>query len=310
MARTPLFANNQPGGMFTITDVPQHPGNVFFVDSGHDNAEDALGGGGSPDTPLATLDYAVGLCTANNGDVIYVMPGHAETIATAAALDINVAGIKVIGLGWGATRPTFSLSAAASTVAIGASSVWIENMIFAATFTDGVVVGLDIDDAHTDVMVKNCEFRDTLATKEFLTTVTIAADAQRVTFDGCEFRGLAGSGTSCIITEGACTDLTVHGCLFHGTWTTAVITLTAGTNVVVTPRIINNVAYNSDTSAGLFCALDSGTIGLFVGNRTGIGKANTVPVTDTSASVMIDNLATDAANVSELKYPATATAWS
>ena len=86
--------------------------------------------------------------------------------------------------------------------------------------------------------------------------------------------------------------------------------LDAGTNVVVRPKVINNIAYNSDTGAGLFAAIDSGTVGLFIGNRSGIGKANTVPVTDASASVFINNLATDAAAISELKYPATATAWS
>lgn len=50
-------------------------------------------------------------------------------------------------------------------------------------------------------------------------------------------------------------------------------------------------------------------ISQIIGNRSGIGKANTIPVTDGSASVFIDNLATDAANISELKYPATPTAW-
>lgn len=114
--RTPLFAQHQPGGVFTITDVPSHPGNVLFVDSTHPAATDALGAGQSPDTPLATLDYAVGLCTANHGDVIYVMPGHAETVATAAAIDIDVAGVKVVGVGWGASRPTFTLSAVGANI--------------------------------------------------------------------------------------------------------------------------------------------------------------------------------------------------
>lgn len=281
-------------------------GNIFYVDSGGGSS---TGPGYSPETAFSTLDAAVAACTANNGDIIVVMEGHAETIAAAAGVDLDVAGIKVIGLGHGASRPTFTFSAAASTFAVGANSVWVENLLFVADFTNGVTAGVDIDDAHTDVTFKNCEWRAGAATKEFLIGVTIAASAVRPTFIGCYFKELAGDATAAITTEGACTDLTVRDCFFHGTWSAAVLDLDAGTNVNVAPRIINNIAYNSDTGAGLLASIDSGTVGFFVGNRSGIGKANTVPVSDATASVFIDNLATDAAAISELKYPATATAW-
>lgn len=292
--------------LYDFRSVYPSTGNYFFVDSGANSG----GNGLSPEGAVTTLNAAVALCTANNGDVIIVMEGHAETLDSAADVDLNVAGIRVMGLGHGASRPTFTFTAAAATFAVGASSVWCENLLFVANFTNGVTAGVDIDDAHTDVMFKNCEWRATAATKEFLIGVTIAASAARVTFDGCYFKELAGDATAAITTEGACTDLTVKNCLFHGTWSAAVLDIDAGTAVVVTPRVINNISYNSDTGAGLFCSLDSAVVGLFVGNRSGIGKANTVPVTDGSASVFVDNLATDAANISELKYPAAATAWS
>lgn len=281
-------------------------GNYFFVDS---NA--ASGGNGySPEGAVQTLNAAVALCTANNGDIILVMEGHAETLDSAADVDLSVAGIRVIGLGHGNSRPTFTWTAAAATFAVGASSVWVENILFVANFTNGVTEGVDIDDAHTDVTFKDCEWRSTSATKEFLKGVTIAASAARITFDGCFFYETGGGdATAAIFSEGALDRLVVKNCEFDGTWTAAVIDIDAGTAVVVRPRIINNICYNSDTGAGLFCTLDSTVVGFFVGNRSGIGKANTVPVTDASASVFIDNLATDAAAISELKYPATATAW-
>lgn len=280
----------------SLGSVAGTTGRSFYVSSGTGSDSDGRSGL-DPSNPLATLAGALLKCTANKGDTIYLMPGHAETIAGAAGVDVNVAGVRVVGLGWGASRPTFTFTAAASTFAVGASSLLIENILFVANFTNGVTEGIDIDDAHTDVYFKNCEMRSTAAT--------------RITFDGCFFYETGGGdATAAIFSEGALDRLVVKNCEFDGTWSAAVIDIDAGTAVVVRPRIINNVVYNSDTGAGLFCTLDSAVVGFFMGNRYGIGKANTVPVTDASASVFIDNLATDAAAISELKFPATATAWS
>lgn len=285
-----------------------HPttGNFFFVDS---NA--ASGGNGySPEGAVTTLNAAVALCTANNGDVIIVMEGHAETLDSAADVDLSVAGIKVVGLGHGASRPTFTFTAAAATFAVGANSVWVENLLFVAAFTNGVVVGVDIDSSHTDVTFKNCEWRASLSTQEFLKGVTIAENASRVTFDGCRFTEVTGGdATAAIFTESTMTGLTVKNCTFHGDWSAAVLDLDDDA-ITLGLDIWNNYSYNADVSAGLFCTVTAATVGFFVGNRSGIGKANTVPVTDASASVFVDNLATDAAAISELKYPETPTAWS
>ena len=64
-------------------------GEIYYVNSG--TGANAVGGitgsngnnGLSPKTPFATIDYAIGRCTANRGDTIYVMPGHWETLTTA-----------------------------------------------------------------------------------------------------------------------------------------------------------------------------------------------------------------------------------
>lgn len=34
MARDALFSTKQPGGQINIVDVVEHPGNIWFVDSG------------------------------------------------------------------------------------------------------------------------------------------------------------------------------------------------------------------------------------------------------------------------------------
>jgi len=78
-----------------------YPGDVYWVDSG--------GGGGNKGTykhPCLTLEAAHSLVTTDNGDIIAIKPGHAETLAT--TLDFSKSGFAIIGLGFGFNRPTFT----------------------------------------------------------------------------------------------------------------------------------------------------------------------------------------------------------
>ena len=59
------------GGAITTT------GSIFFVDSVTGSNGNS---GADSDHPFATIDYAIGKCTANKGDHILVMPGHNEAI--------------------------------------------------------------------------------------------------------------------------------------------------------------------------------------------------------------------------------------
>lgn len=137
MARHGLFVNKQSGGMFSIEDMTRSTGNHFYVDSGRSAASDDPGAGTNPDIPFATIDYAVGRCSASNGDIIYVMPGHAETVTAAGGLDLDVAGINVIGLGDGADQPTVTLTTIISAdVDVDAANITVQNIHFVAGFAD------------------------------------------------------------------------------------------------------------------------------------------------------------------------------
>lgn len=154
-------------------------GKSFYVDSvTGDNGRN----GRSAKTAVATIDYAIGLCTANKGDVIYVLPGHTESITTASAIALDVAGVSIIGLGRGSLRPTISFGAAAATIAISAANCSIENMIFNANFAD-VVVGIVVTAANAQV--KNCLFKEAGTDLNWLSciatgTVDNAADGLEV----------------------------------------------------------------------------------------------------------------------------------
>ena len=169
MAKTPLYVRKQSGGMFSIVNETITTGEIFFVHSG--TGADSAGAGRNPDVPLATLDYAIGLCTASKGDMIYVMPGHAESLTTAAAIACDVAGISIVGLGVGDNRPVFTFASTnnAATWTVSADDVRISN-----------IVAVCNDDALTNAFVVtgdafdlDIEFQDTSSAVETATAVRL-----------------------------------------------------------------------------------------------------------------------------------------
>lgn len=110
-------------------------GNIFWVSS--TRGRDGNGGSG-PNDALATISAALAKCIASQGDVIYVMPGHAETITTAGGITVSKAGVSIIGLGNGSNRPTISFGGTAATIAISAANVTIRNIRVTATVDEVV----------------------------------------------------------------------------------------------------------------------------------------------------------------------------
>ncbi len=147
--------------------------------------------GTDPDSPLSTLDFAVGKCTASKGDVIIVLPGHVETVATAAGLAFDVAGINVIGVGKGSLRPKINLTATASTITVTAANVSLENILITGGI-DAVVSGLVVSAA--DFQMNNCEYRDVTGEITLFCLTTAAADRLKVT--NFLYAGAAGAGTA------------------------------------------------------------------------------------------------------------------
>src|SRR5229473_2146059 len=130
---TPVLPNYVPGlsAGFGGTGNNTNPGlsNVYFVNSTVATASDASDHGSSPQTPFKTINFALSRTLANNSDVIYVGPGHVETISAAAGWPNAAAGKTADGVtiyfqGGEADRAqvTFTTSTAAQLV-IGASNM-------------------------------------------------------------------------------------------------------------------------------------------------------------------------------------------
>lgn len=131
-------------------------GSVFWVHSG--TGSDQASRGKEPERPLASIDYAVGLCTADKGDVIVVMPGHAENVIEAAGIVLDIAGVKIVGLGSGSLRPTLTFKTAITAdMDIDAANITIENILF-VNGIDNLTAPIDVNAA--DFTMINCETRD------------------------------------------------------------------------------------------------------------------------------------------------------
>jgi len=161
-------------------------GNIFWVDSGAGSD----GHAGTHVRPFSTLDYAVGRCTANNGDIIMVKAGHTETVTAAAGLDLDVAGITIMGLGNGSNRPTVNFTTAVGAdMDVSAANITISNFLFTGGI-DALTGPIDVNAA--DFKMIDCETRD--VTGQATDFIVADANADRMLIDGWTHRGAAAAG--------------------------------------------------------------------------------------------------------------------
>src|SRR3990167_338228 len=181
----------------TIRGVPliqTNPGQVYWVYNGTALLPGQIGGSdgnkGTFDQPFSTLDYAVSRCVADRGDIIFVKPGHAETIATATALAIDVAGVAVIGLGRGSNRPTFNLTATTSTITMSANNCVFWNCLVTGG-VDAIVAVYTISGADCSLQLN---YRD--VTGQCTDCVLTTAAANRLYIDVNDYDGATAAGTN------------------------------------------------------------------------------------------------------------------
>jgi len=122
-------------------------GEILYVGTSGTNAYNWLRSRVTESKLFTSLDTAIGSCVANRGDVILLSPGHVETIASAGAIAVDVAGVQILGLGSGADRPTFTFSAVDSTITISAASVTFKNFIVKPSI-DSVVSPIVVSGAN------------------------------------------------------------------------------------------------------------------------------------------------------------------
>ncbi len=146
--------------------IPRLTGDVIFVDSVTGNSS----GDGSSLRPFSSLATATAKSGLSAGDTVFIAQGHVETISSATALTLSVAGVNYIGLGYGRQRPTITLDTiGTATINVTAANIRIENCIFVANFAD-IVSCFTLTTAQGFTLV-DCETRDTSAILNFLNVI-------------------------------------------------------------------------------------------------------------------------------------------
>lgn len=274
----PFFDLQFPGGSHIIAAADRMPGKVFFVHSG--TGTDAAGYGQNPDAPVASVDYAIGLCTADKNDVILVMPGHAETITNTARWTVDVAGVTIKGLGNGTNRPRVTVSSsAAADVDIDAANVTVEGIDFLANFAD-ITALIDVNaDGFT---CRNCRFFEQ-TNLNFLVCIQDAAagGSDFITVEDCvafcpdaantHFVNFAGTGDGHIVRRN----------ILVGDWGTTAI---GGAGVITNCYIVDNDISNKATDNDACINLAATATGIVMRNMAcgGAAQANGITATGTA----------------------------
>jgi len=202
--------SNYPSGFsngINVRGVPllnTYPGKVFWVDDSGSN-----GNKGTFDRPFATIDYAIGQCTANRGDVILVKAGHAETLT--AQIDADIAGVKIIGLGGVGDMPTLTTATAIDMIDVSAANITIANIEFAVPGIDAVTADINIDAAGCEVIGTKHHGSTTAMNKVDIITLTANADDSLI--DGVRIYNDTVEVVGGIVFEGACKRVEVRNCM-------------------------------------------------------------------------------------------------
>lgn len=268
-------------------------------------------------TPVvySTIDLAVGACVASRGDVILVVPGHTETISSATALLLDIAGVTIVGLGNGSLRPTLTLDTATTAkIPVSAANITVRNIIFIANFADIATVFLLT--TAPGFTVEQCEFRDTSAILNFLaivtTTVSVNADGLSFNKNRLKITGIT-AATTPIKVAGTMDRIQINDNFV----TKAVLNNTScllahGALVVTNLEMARNRIFsaNTDSATGGFLITTSSTTNsgmVFDNYVNGLDVAAAILVTAGSKYGMFNNLYDGDADASGFVLPAIGT---
>lgn len=302
--RTALFSRKQAGGLFTIVDLPKIPNDVFFVHSG--TGSDAEGYGYNPDSPTATLDAAINLCAASKGDKIYLLPGHAEDIATATAVNCDVIGLDIEGIGKGSLIPTLSSTAAAGSITIGADNVALKNIRLTANYAGGSAKAITVSTGSDYLTLDGVQFRDTGTGSEWLIHVGFDGAHTEPVMKNCSCIGLGGTMTNSILAAGILTNPKFLNNFILVDSSDDVMDFVAAASVNV--FVEGNRVYNLDTDTAGYCIrFKSDATGIVCNNVFAYNK-NDAEVTSGAAVWWFENYCSNTVGESGKLDPANSAA--
>jgi hypothetical protein len=225
-----------------------------------------------------TLNAALAKCRSAKGDAVVVLPGHTESVASADQMSSLVAGTRIIGMGTGTNRPTFTWTTTGSTFLLDVAGATLENciLILATTVNAGVSVTAPLSITAAGCKVLGCMIRvdgdaDDLATIPI--TISDAADDLEFADNDC-YGATAAVCTTFISIAGADRLKFLRNRVVAATTAVAIgvvrFVATAATNVLMT----DNYFYNAVASGTCAVTGIAGVTGHFNRNSLQVVGAN------------------------------------
>ena len=286
--------NSQPSISYPAGDSPNLP-DIYFVDSG--NGSDG-NDGRDPGFPMATIDAAINRCTASQGDVILVQPGHSESLT--AAIELDVIGVQILGIGEGTLRPQITLTADDNGIEVSAANCTVENLYFNERTTTPTS-----NNAYIDVSAVSCKLLSLHfdVGAEDLDSITIAAGGDSLEIGHCRWVTTANGPDSAIRIEAAGVDLLhVHHCLIDGGTVTnafdegSIVSGDAHTNCLIEYNTFHAMV------SGFGLTFTAAATGVIQYNNFGLGTLGLM--LDPGSCMCIENYEQDAVDESGRLFPA------
>lgn len=212
-----------------------------------------------------TLNAALAQCRSGQPDVVVVLPGHTENISAADQMSNLVAGTRIVGLGHGTARPTFTWSAAASTFLFDVANVLLSNCILEMAgdpaLTAALSVAAPITVSAAGCALANCLIRTSVDADQLATIpITTTAAGDDFTVANCHlFGATAGESTTFVRLVGA-DRFVMDGCTLQGATSSTTVGVlqfltTASTNVQIrNSTFINRKAASIHAVTGMAAA--------------------------------------------------------
>ncbi len=243
-------------------------------------------------SPLATIDAAIGKCVANDGNVIAVMPGHAESISSATSLVPDVAGITIIGMGNGRSKPVLTFdTAVTATIDIGAANIRMTNFVFIAGM-DEITLAIDVN--ANDFELDQCTFDYGETTGWNFRTYIDVNSFDRANIHHNElYTEPATVGAECALDMVDALNTKFENNLIMGTWDTQVIL--GDTTVSTLISIHKNRIFQEDTDDNGCVELTVACTGLVTDNHLGsLDGGGVTALLDGGSCLLMGNWAADA----------------
>lgn len=292
MGKMTSFPHGFANGV-TIRNLPilqTNPGQVFFVNNSGVLPDNCYGASdynkGTYTAPMSTIAGALAQCVADRGDIIFLMPGHAETVSAASGLTISKAGVTIVGLGFGTKRAKITLGTAnTATIAVTADNVAIKNVLLVPNFLD-IATCFALTTA-ANFTLDTCEFSygTSLDFVSCVSTNTTSNNADGLTIMGCIWRDVATSNTSMVLMNGTNDRVT-----FDSNYVNlgvnnnkACLVNIANGKIITNLYMVNNRVYrlNTDTATGGILLHTNGS------TNSGIVAGNFAQHADTAAELLI-----------------------